>query len=339
MYFYLYILAIDIVILTIIYNKFNAIAKFFSVYDFPSNRKIHKKKTPLLGGLLIIFFFFLNLIILEINSDKTFFNYLNIESYKFYIFLFVILLFKFLLGLYDDKYILKNFVKLIWVIFFSYLLVQNHQNINIAVLNFSFYEKFSIARYSLVFTLICIVSLTIFMNLYDGMNLQSCLFYSINFLLLFLYTKNIFFIYLFLLPLVYFLIFNFSGKCFLGDSGSNFLSTIFGIILIRFYLNYDEIYVDHILLIVLIPFIDSVRIFINRILKKRSPLVADKNHIHHKILSRFSYSNTILILSIFPLINLFTILFKLNIYLGFLLNIFLYIYLMLGKKKIFKKKM
>ena len=100
---------------------------------------------------------------------------------------------------------------------------------------------------------------------------------------------------------------------------SNFLSCIFGIMLIRFYYNHDDIFADHILLMVFFPFIDAVRLFIKRILKNGLPFEADRNHIHHIMLSKYSYNKTIILLSIFPLIVFITILLKIKTIFAFLL--------------------
>ena len=51
-----YLLLIILNILILIF--FEKISSFINIYDFPNNRKIHKIKTPLLGGLIIIINFF-----------------------------------------------------------------------------------------------------------------------------------------------------------------------------------------------------------------------------------------------------------------------------------------
>ena len=52
-----YLLLIILNIFIIIF--FEKISSFINIYDFPNNRKIHKIKTPLLGGLIIIINFFI----------------------------------------------------------------------------------------------------------------------------------------------------------------------------------------------------------------------------------------------------------------------------------------
>lgn len=301
---------LNFIIFFLIYFNFNKISKFLNIYDIPSKRKIHKTSTPLIGGLIIITFFILNLFILTFLDNKDFFNYLSIQNYKFYYFILILFFILFLIGLYDDKYNLNNSKKLIWIIIFSFIIIYSNYNFEVLNLNLSFGLKFSVDKFSLPFTSICLISLVIIMNLYDGTNLQSGIFYLLNYFLIFMITQSSFVLFLFIIPIIFFLIFNYSGKCFLGDSGSNFMSCIFGIILIRFYYNHDEIFADHIVLMVFIPLLDAIRLFIKRILRNRLPFEADKNHIHHLVLSKYSYNTTIALLSIFPLTTFITVLLK-----------------------------
>ena len=52
---------------------------------------------------------------------------------------------------------------------------------------------------------------------------------------------------------------------------------------ILFITNYNKsfIEVDEIFLVMFLPFIDSIRVTINRIIKNKSPFVGDRNHLHH----------------------------------------------------------
>ena len=83
-------------------------------------------------------------------------------------------------------------------------------------------------------------------------------------------------------------IYNFrkNNKVFLGDSGSLFLGGIIsiGVINLCNNLNYDYISISSpllIFIIVLYPIIDLINVVSRRIIKRKSPFKADKNHIHH----------------------------------------------------------
>ena len=47
-------LALSVLINIVIFFKHKKLSYMFNVYDYPNERKLHKHKTPLLGGLIII---------------------------------------------------------------------------------------------------------------------------------------------------------------------------------------------------------------------------------------------------------------------------------------------
>jgi len=94
-----------------------------------------------------------------------------------------------------------------------------------------------------------------------------------------------------LIPLYYF---NYKRKkkIFLGDGGSLFLGTLISIyifyILSENYVPKSFFMINKALLsiiIIIYPLIDLLRVFVIRLYNRRSPFIADKNHIHHKILN------------------------------------------------------
>ena len=57
----------------------------------------------------------------------------------------------------------------------------------------------------------------------------------------------------------------------------------------------------------MIPGLDMLRLFIERLLQKKNPLKPDRNHFHHLLLNRFQRYNVLIIyfsFMIFPLILL-----------------------------------
>ena len=95
--------------------------------------------------------------------------------------------------------------------------------------------------------------------------------------------------------LISFFIFNVYGKknkIFMGDSGSLILGAIMAILLIKFNeFNINQLapYAIHgapvvSLGVLIIPVIDTLRVFFIRVSNKRSPFTPDMNHIHHVLL-------------------------------------------------------
>jgi UDP-N-acetylmuramyl pentapeptide phosphotransferase/UDP-N-acetylglucosamine-1-phosphate transferase len=90
----------------------------------------------------------------------------------------------------------------------------------------------------------------------------------------------------------YFNVYGKRFKIFMGDTGSLVLGTIMSIIVIRF----NEFNIDQTqpfavasapaisFGILIYPLVDTIRVFIIRALQFKSPFVADKNHLHHRLL-------------------------------------------------------
>ena len=46
----------------------------------------------------------------------------------------------------------------------------------------------------------------------------------------------------------------------------------------------------------IVPGLDLIRLFIIRIANKKNPLNSDRNHLHHLLIDKFSFKNTLLII-------------------------------------------
>ena len=141
--------------------------------------------------------------------------------------------------------------------------------------------------------------------MYDGADLQLGIYFLI--FILYLYFKsgylNIF--APLLIPLLIFLYANFRKICFMGNNGSHFLSYIAAVFVIKLYNKEVFNSVEEIIIIMLIPGCDLVRLFFSRILKKRKFFESDLNHIHHilgKNKSNYTTQIIIFVLTLSPVI-------------------------------------
>jgi len=306
---------------------FNKAILFYNIYDVPSARKMHTKKTSLIGGPILLFFLIINIFLFSIATD---FNeillFLKIYNLKLFLFFLFFIIIVFLIGIYDDKFNLNNLNKIFFLFFIFFLYFYVRDDLTVKSLYFSKDIFITINKISLFFTTLSVLVLLVIMNLYDGIDLQSGIFYFFIYLFLFLLTKNFYYI-IFLFPILFFLFFNFKKKCFLGDSGSNLYALILGINFLNIY-NEEEskIFFSQILILFFIPLIDAFRLFFFRVLKHGNPLKADKIHFHHLLINKFGFLKTISITSLFVLISVTGVLFKFNILLLFLINLFLYFF-------------
>lgn len=205
----------------------------------------------------------------------------------------------FVIGLYDDKYDLSPFKKLFLYAFFILICLLIDENLIIKELNF-YSGNFSIKLFNLAipFTLLSILLFLNALNMFDGIDLQVSL-YSLFLFIYFIFKFDIIFFILVIPALLFVIFFNYKKKIFLGDSGSNILATLISFVLIKEYNNgYGNVYCEEIFLLMLIPGIDMLRLFINRIIRGRNPFLSDNQHLHHLYLNKFSQNLSIFIIQL-----------------------------------------
>jgi UDP-GlcNAc:undecaprenyl-phosphate GlcNAc-1-phosphate transferase len=327
-------LVLNIFINFIIFKNFDFLKRFIPIYDVPNlPRKTHKLPVSVLGGIWILLNFLIIILYLFFFNDNLLIksSFLNLrDKIHFLAFLTIFLL----IGLYDDandiKYKQKSFIFFI----FSFLFFFTNEKLIIYNLNIIFIEKkyiFFLGKYSLFFLTFCLIYLLVSLNFLDGINLNLGLFYFINVLFLLFLTKNIFFLYL-IIPIIFILYLNYNSRIFLGDSGSYVISLILMFFFIKTY-NSGLITFDKILILLLYPTVDFIRVIAVRLFTLKNPAVGDRNHFHHILQN--SYGNFMAIL-IIVLKNLLLIIS--SFFIPFLYIVVLYILVYSGLLFICKSK-
>ena len=296
-----------------IFKKYLKIGKFINIYDLPNRRKIHKKKTPLIGGVILIINLLLLIILINFEYFKPIlqnYSFITFEDLKLYI---IFALPLFLIGLYDDKFDLNPNLKLflLGIIIFLFLYFDNSSLI--IDLKFSFFEKtIHTGKYSYLFTILCYLLFVNACNMFDGINLQSGSYFLIFILFISLVGQPSFFSIILISSLLNFLLLNKNGKIFMGDSGIYLYAFTLGFIAIKSY-NANIIGdVDTIFILMMVPGIDMLRMFITRIINRKNPFRPDRHHIHHLLNFKYKYKKTILILNLLILIPIFLYLIGIN---------------------------
>ncbi len=287
---FLSILVFNIIILNFRYQ----IASKFKLIDIPNARKIHSKPTPLIGGL--IYFFTLTFLLFytffnnDINLNKLI-SLISIYSIFFFI------------GLFDDIKTLSAKLRSFLIICSLFLLIIFDSEFLIKHLNFNSFDYiYNLYYFSYIFTLFCIFAFYNALNFIDGYNGSATS--IILFLSIYLFLKNPNINYLIII-LISFLIFfyNLPGKIFLGNSGTSIISIFFSLSIITEH-NNSLLFADEILLILLFPGLDMIRVTIQRLFNKKKIYYPDKTHFHHYL----TFSNSkyvwqiILIFTIYPII-------------------------------------
>jgi UDP-GlcNAc:undecaprenyl-phosphate GlcNAc-1-phosphate transferase len=292
---------------------FNKISKLINIFDNPDKkRKLHLKKTACIGGLLV----FSNIVIFFLFYFLFFNNSLNIiyllPMHKKELLTFLIFLIFFaVIGFIDDKYHLNANYKFIFFLFGLYLLVHFDNSLLIKNVNFTFTaNSLNIEHISVFFTILSFLLFINAFNMFDGVNLQACI-YSIFIFCIFVF-KGVYseFCTVIILSLLFFFFLNLKNKSFLGNNGSLLIAYIISFISIKSVNSLHIFKADEIVLLMLIPGLDLFRLAIFRILNHKHPFDPDRNHIHHLLMNKFGFNFTLIIL--LPLIiipNIFSLVF------------------------------
>ena len=318
----------------IIFNYKKKISLFLGTIDYPKDkRKIHKIPTPKTASYSVA----VTLMIILINNFI--FNFLSKDFNTIIISSLIV----FVVGLVDDKFNLNAYKKLFLISLIVIISIIISPDILITKFYSDTFDAYIyLEKFSLAFTILCILLLINSFNLIDGINglaLSVLITWFIYFIYIFHADLNIhFYIILFILILSFF--HNYFGLHFLGDSGSLMLSYFFGFLTIKL-MNLDIenpkylISCELFFLMFMIPGVDMFRLFLERIFRKKDPFIADNNHFHHILIKKHSLKKTLFIYLF--LINFPIILFlyyKINALVLISLSIFVYAIILFIYKKI-----
>ena len=270
----------------IIYFLFNFVLLFFcakisyklKLVDFPNKRKIHSKPTAFTGGIAISI-----ILLFTIQAVDVFDRSLAlILSFSFLISL---------VGLIDDKFHLNTGGKLSLQIFpIIYLII--FENFSLSHIGDYNYFKLELGTFAVPFTLFSVLFLINAFNYFDGID-GTLGFTTISVLIILIFLvkdQNLnLFLMVIMVPLLFFLCFNFSlfklPKLFLGDNGSLLLGFIISFILI--YLANQKL-VHPILLAwsVVIFVYEFLSINLIRLKNNQNPFKAGQDHLHHLLIKK-----------------------------------------------------
>lgn len=264
------------------------LARKFQILSMPGRRRVHTKPVPFLGSLAIYLSFFISLLIAfnaypEIKMSFT-------DEFQG---LFIAGTLIVLLGLWDDIKNIKPLIKLIGQILAALILFYFGFRIEVFTNPVTGAETQAYLIFSVLFTVLWVVGLMNAMNLIDGLDGLAAGLSAIvclTLLLIALYLGN--FVTAIILAILAgsalgFLKYNFHpAKIFLGDSGSMFLGLILAatILIKSQYKSAAAVVLLAPLTALSIPIYDTFLAIVRRTLKKSSIFIADKKHLHHRLL-------------------------------------------------------
>ncbi len=270
------------------------IAREKNLFEDFEQRKVHTTLVPPLGGVAIFIGFVLSSIITSYG--------MNFDLLKYIL---AAVLIMFFIGLKDDLINVSAKKKLMIQIFAATLLIVLG---NVRITNFHGLIGINEIGYfpGLMISVIIIVAIINAYNLIDGVDgLASGLAIMAAFVfgVWFYFAGNYQFAVI-AMALVgslsgFFLynVFGHSNKLFMGDTGSLITGIVISILVIQF----NELSLTATTFIkmaatpmvsfavIIIPLVDTIRVFAIRVINKKSPFSADRNHIHHGLLELWNH--------------------------------------------------
>ena len=280
------------------------------IFDEPNSRKSHHRQIPTLGGVAIFAGFTV--------AAGSFISYSLVPSLQYILVACIIIFF---IGLKDDILIIAPFKKLMGQIAAALVLIIPGDIYFTSI--HGFLGIFHLPTLSgMLLTLFVIIVVINSINLIDGIDGLAAVVGMITtafFGMWFFMSGNIEYsllsaaVFGTLLGFFKFNVFGGKNKIFMGDTGSLIVGLLMAVQVILFNeknIGYTSAFsiksapaVSFAVLIV--PLYDTLRVFLIRMMRGRSPFTADKNHLHHCLLKLgFNHVQSTLI---FALANLFFI--------------------------------
>ncbi|MCC5916107.1 MAG: undecaprenyl/decaprenyl-phosphate alpha-N-acetylglucosaminyl 1-phosphate transferase [Cryomorphaceae bacterium] len=264
---------------------FRLVAMRMQLVDKPNARKVHKNSVPLIGGIAV-FISALLALTLSLTMGQDVWLYKNILAGS------TILL---IMGIIDDKMDLRASLKLAIQLLIAHYIYAQGIRIESLIGFMGIYEIPELAQYGL--TILVITGVVNAFNLMDGIDglaagLAIVSLITFTVLAYLVEATGLMYIFMALIgALVGFLRFNFSKtkKVFMGDAGSlvlGFILVVSGIMLIQLAGNTPSASTIEIgvVAVLILPVLDSLRVYRKRIKAGKSPFKADKTHFHHMVL-------------------------------------------------------
>ncbi len=237
------------------------------------------KNIPLSGGIFLIISIFI-----------------LFHSYDYFLLIFIFLIF--CVGFFSDINLLSSpklrlLIQTSIIILFVFLLDIEIYETKFVLLD-SLLENIYFRYFFATFCLLILINGS---NFIDGLNglllsyfgLITFIIFYLNFYITLGIEKEL--IMLFIIVLIYLFFLNINNKLFMGDSGSYALSLLCGYFLIKIYEINQEISPYFIILLLWYPCFENLFSIIRKFSLKKSPIIADNNHLHQLIFIYFKKKN------------------------------------------------
>ncbi len=291
------------------------IAELKALYDEPGARKLHNTNIPTLGGLAIFAGFIFSILC-----------WVDISTFPQLQFIIASIIIIFFIGIKDDIIAIDPLKKL-GIQIIATVIIVHWGGIRLT----SLYGIFGINDIPLwfsyflsLFTILVITNSFNFIDGIDGLLGGIGIIITLTFAVLFnkLEDFNMVVISCALIgALIAFLVYNITpAKIFMGDTGSLLVGLVSAVMAIKF-IEMNKITENSLPMvksapaiaigILIIPLWDLLRVFVQRVIRRRSPFSADKNHVHHLLLktgmNHLQATMMLILINIFFILIVFTL--------------------------------
>jgi len=259
------------------------LGKSLGVMDIPSGpsgHKHHASPTPAVGGVILAWIAVITFLTLMpwTAVPGSYGPYVRIVS-------FAVVLASMVIGFFDDRRHIPAITRLILGTALSSLLlflVPEFVVRRVAFPSIDFVAETGVLAFP--FTVVCLLALKNAVNMADGRNgllLGMAIIWSIFFI--FHAPPSVVPILLSALAcLLVLFAFNWRGKLFMGDCGSYGVASFFGILALSLHHNsFGTVRTAEIVILFLIPMLDTARLIFVRLASGHSPMAPDGRHLHH----------------------------------------------------------
>tara|TARA_E500000331_G_scaffold182672_1_gene176012 strand:- start:784 stop:1884 length:1101 start_codon:yes stop_codon:yes gene_type:complete len=265
-------------------------------------RNVHEGFTPNIGGIAIFIglllsnLFLLTYYVEQISSVSPFLDVKSFDKFLSYIIITASCIIMFIVGLSDDLTSLSSRFRFMIQIIVAFCLTY-FGNIRIESLSGLFGIHELPYLLSIIFSMIVVIFIINSFNLTDGLDSLATslgIYILVSFGILFLISNHFYDATLCFAGVSSLFAFWFynrpPAKIFMGDSGS----LVIGVIIAYSAIKLCNFPIDKsgtinpvfILCVIAYPSVDTLRVFIVRILNGKSPFAADRNHIHHLLVDK-----------------------------------------------------
>lgn len=285
------------VVSLVVIKVINPIAIKAGLVDFPCERKVHNGNIPLVGGIAIYLSVLITSVLFVDHS----------RDLNLYLVASALVLF---LGALDDRYRLSVRVRLVAQILVASLIIFGTE-IYLTSLGFLFGStEIQLGVLGIVVTIVAIIAGINAINMIDGMDglagiLSLIAFTALGYLLSRVTNSWFLLPVLFIAALLGYLIFNLklhssASKIFMGDSGNMLIGlTLIWLMVIGTQLSTPALKPVTALYIIAVPLVDMAAVIIRRVKAKKSPFLADRQHLHHLLEAKgFSTKKVLIVISI-----------------------------------------